>query len=119
MTTEDLYHYQIGFPKDVRFPFDVMKPVSLNLSRHAQKASQNDRYGAFTIPSTIDLKTGQIIELGVTGKTITKLVFRTSYDQTRDIIIVFCTENGLVKTAWINLKTDKHLTLRRELYKIP
>ena len=43
-----------------------------------------------------------------------KAVLRTSYDDNRDINIVFGKRDNnklMVKTAWLNKKTDKHYTL--------
>ena len=56
---------------------------------------------------------------------VTKYVFRHSYDETRDVVIVIApTINGdhcdwknvVVKTAWLNNKDDVHATLDEKRY---
>jgi len=54
---------------------------------------------------------------------ITKLVIRTSYDEDRDISIVFIprlnhdkTFTAFIKTAWLNSNTDIHSTLDKTKY---
>ena len=51
-----------------------------------------------------------------------KIVIRTSYDLDRDISIVFASSKKnelIVKTAWLNDKSDKHFTLDKSKYYKP
>lgn len=56
---------------------------------------------------------------------VTKYVFRHSYDETRDVVIVLAPtidggkcdwKNVVVKTAWLNNKDDVHATLDEKRY---
>lgn len=51
-----------------------------------------------------------------------KAVVRTSYDLDRDISIVFALSKKnelIVKTAWLNRKDDRHMTLDKSKYYTP
>lgn len=84
---------------------------------HAIKASQDDRYGRFSLPSSIDFADTTIVEICTTEK---KVVARFPIDQTRDCVIVTipAREQGkhFVKTAWINSRFDRHRSLDRSKY---
>ena len=47
-------------------------------------------------------------------ETITKAVFRTEYNDTKDIVIVV--REGIIVTAWLQNKEDKHCTLNLKKY---
>lgn len=115
---EKLYHKEIGFPDGIRMPAGFNPVVRLSYSGHAQ-AEANDRYGQLKLPSVIDVRKADVVEMGVTGKTVTKIVARMPYDNEKDIVIVFLPDSGRVKTVWANLKTDKHKTLDRSKYSDP
>lgn len=87
------------------------------VTSHALKAAASDRYGKLDIPAAVTFRGSDVVEAEVNSGKVTKLVVRVSYDATRDAIYVFGLENGVfLKTVWFNLKTDRHATLRRELY---
>ena len=55
------------------------------------------------------------------GWHVTKYVVRMSYDTTRDVTFVIAVEptnktSAFIKTAWLNDKSDTHITLNREKY---
>lgn len=75
-------------------------------------------------PFEIELSKGYK-ETGIKGFFISKIVIRTSYDEMRDVIIPIAlnyvkgkitTSDCLIKTAWLNYKTDQHYTLDESKY---
>lgn len=106
------------FHKDVFLPKSVSAPCyegRLHYGNHSLQASLSDRYGEMTLPEVFCAANAELIESESDGQRVTKQVWRQSLDDERDIILVL-TPNGRVKTVWINLKSDQHRTLRRELY---
>lgn len=118
-SNEILYHKDIGFPEDIHLPRGFSPVMDLNYGSHARMEAMQDRYGEIRLPHRIDVRKGQTIEIGVTGKEVTKMVLRFSYDETRDIIIVLMPKTHFVKTVWFNLKTDQHKTLDHSKYADP
>jgi hypothetical protein len=116
---EVLYHKDIGFPDDINLPQGFNPVMELSYGSHARKESMQDKYGEMKLPSRIDVRKGDTIEIGVTGKTVTKMVIRFSYDSERDLIMVIIPSSHFVKTVWFNLKTDQHKTLDRSKYSDP
>lgn len=116
---EILYHKDIGFPDDIHLPPGFNPVMQLNYGSHARREAMEDKYGEIKLPHRIDIRKGETIEIGVTGKTVTKMVVRFSYDQTRDIVLVIMPRGNFVKTVWFNLKTDQHKTLDHSKYAIP
>lgn len=116
---ETLYHKEIGFPEDINMPPGFSPVVDLKYGSHAREEAMADKYGQMKLPHRVDVRKGEIFEVGVVNNTVTKLVARFSYDQTRDIIIVISTRDGFVRTVWFNLKSDQHKTLDRSKYARP
>ena len=116
---EVLYHKDIGFPDNINLPQGFNPVMQLNYGSHARKEAMEDKYGEIRLPHRIDVRKGETIEIGVTGNTVTKMVIRFSYDQTRDIVMVFMPKGNFVKTVWFNLKTDHHKTLDHSKYATP
>lgn len=57
-------------------------------------------------------------EVEVIASKITKFCVRTSYNDKKDVCIVFAVGEQLtVKTAWLNNKEDKHETLDKTKFK--
>jgi len=110
-----LYHYQIGFPKN--FNSNVGTRL-LKYTRHALGAANSDKYGTVELPVRIDTAAALCVEIetGLTG--VEKLVYRMPYDARLDLcIVVIPVENYfLVKTVWLNEKTDGHSTLEKTKY---
>lgn len=111
----ELYHRDIGFPKDVRFIVGILR---LRYSAHALHECDNDRYGAFEPPATIDVGTGEPVEIEVECGVVVKAVYRAQFDDELDVVIVV-TPDGWVKTAWLNQRNDKHRSLDRSKYRRP
>lgn len=114
-----LYHESTGFPVKINLP----KMIKLWYSKHAQRAAITDRYGAIGLQNDWEHSNGRIIEMETdTRGNPVKLVIRASYDSFHDICVVISLEAPVhdrlvVKTVWLNLKTDNHATLNENVYK--
>lgn len=110
----DLYHSDIRLPDGFRTPVST---VAVKYSRHAERAAQNDRYGKIDLPTSLDLSTGKVIEVGVEGGKVVKVLFRFPYTRRCDLCIVLCPGRpAFCKTVWLNERTDKHVSLDRSKY---
>lgn len=116
---ETLYHREIGFPDDLDMPRGFTPVMDLRYGPHANEQALEDKYGKIRLPHRVDIRKGDIFEIGTRGNTVTKLAVRFSYDDTRDIILIINPDNGSVRTVWFNLKSDKHRTLDRSKYADP
>lgn len=108
------------FHKDVFMPTSAKAPVftgKLKYSQHAIGASLSDRFGTFELPKTFSPESAELIESEIAddGTTVIKQVWRQALDEKRDLVLVI-THAGLVKTVWINLRSDKHRTLQVSKY---
>ncbi len=114
-----LYHSEVFMPAVVQkqLPTGVVIPC---YGPHANTAALTDRYGKIHLSPIVSLNGSQLIEAELDGgNNLVKFVVRCHYDETRDIIYVFCPRRGnnvFVKTVWLNLKTDKHRTLDKNKY---
>ncbi len=108
-----LFHREVYLPPEVLNMAAVT--VHLKPTRHAIEAARSDRYGSINMPSAITFCGKDVIEIETEDNKVNKLVVRLSYDATRDVVYVFLTD-GTLKTLWVNLKTDKHSSLKRHLY---
>lgn len=110
------------FHKDVFLPKKVTQPVwedDLEYTTHAKEEAQKDRYGLIELPLKIDFNKATLIEAEAFGNdkmlVCTKQVWRVSLDSKRDLCVVV-TREGRVKTVWVNLSSDKHITLKSDKY---
>jgi hypothetical protein len=113
------YHREIGFPSDVKI---MTQTISLYPSHHAQEAAKHDRYGVIRIPSSVRVTPENVIEMDVQDGRPNKYVVRVPYDERHDISIavnVFGPGHGVVRTVWLNKKTDVHTTLDYSKYDTP
>lgn len=125
-----LYHKHVFWHKS----FDTLakelfnKNYSLHLFEHLLYST--DKHGMTMreldriIDELIDNKRCFFLyEVETKGKDdIVKCAIRTSYDLDRDISIVFATSKdgkNIVKTAWLNYKSDKHFSLDKSKYYKP
>lgn len=111
----DLYHCEVGFPRWFKAPTNTIRP---RYGNHARFEAKVDLYGHIDLPKTLDLSKMKVIEIGVEDGRVAKILFRGPLDSTRDLCIVIQSD-GVVRTVWVNLKTDKHRTLDRTKYCIP
>lgn len=112
MKATGTYHKDIFMPKISPPNIDV----NLVYSGHAKSACYNDRYGIIRTPRTINLSKTEVIELTVENGNPTKVLVRTSYNSNSDLCLVILLEKMLVKTVWLNSKSDNHKSLDRSKY---
>ncbi len=113
-----LFHREIFLPLNLRNLASTN--LELNPTDHAREAAETDRYGAISIPAAIKFNGSNIVEAETVGGKLSKVVVRLSYDDTRDAIYAIGIDKGrtFLKTVWFNLKSDKHSTLRKEMYAV-
>lgn len=115
-----LYHFEVGFPKGVEKNLKKIGTVNnIEYLFHAKKAAMNDRYGIIELPDTLNVAKSKIIEVEVLNNRVTKMVFRTAYDNKFDIVVVMNLPDLSVRTIWLNKRSDKHRTLDRSKYDKP
>jgi hypothetical protein len=113
MTTK-LYHYQLGFPIAVNLP----KRLKVRYSQHALRAMKDDRYGLVQLSEVLDLSAAKVIELELdANEAPIKIVIRLPLDAERDACLAIAVQGTLmVKTVWVNLRSDAHKTLNLSRY---
>lgn len=107
-----LYHKEVYWP----FKNTPQGVWAVTYSNHAIQAASDDRYGRIPLAPTIDLSSLELFEIETKDNKIVKIVGRARLDATRDICYAILVANKLVKTVWVNLRSDKHRTLRKEQY---
>lgn len=125
-----LYHKKVWWSKDFDSQARTLfnKNYSLHLFEHLLYST--DKHGMTMreldriIDELIDNKRNYFLyEVETTiHNEVFKAVVRTSYDLDRDISIVFALSKKnelIVKTAWLNHKSDKHTTLDKSKYYKP
>lgn len=110
-----LYHADIGLPDGFRLP---ARYVNLKWSRHALNARLDDRYGVIPEFAGISLPDFEVIEVGLTGRKVEKVVVRGHWTADLDVVFVLIPEGNewFVKTVWSNRRDDTHKTLDRSRY---
>lgn len=116
---EILYHREKGFPENLRLPRGFRPVMHLRYSAHAKDESKLDRYGKLTLPDVVDVRKGDIFEIGVINGTVTKMAVRFPYNDELDLTIVLNPADGFVRTVWANRKSDKHRSLDLSKYAEP
>jgi len=111
----NLYHVDIGLPEGFALPARI---VNLYWTRHATNARYTDRYGNIPELPVLDLSACNVIEVGLEGKRVRKVVVRTPFDTFNDLVLVLIPDAGAwtVKTVWFNECNDTHKTLDRSRY---
>lgn len=110
----DLYHVDIRLPEGMK-RFTGRAPLAW--SRHADRARRDDRYGEIPKYRTITFDNLDVIEIGMEGDKLVKVLFRGHFSETLDLcIVVMPGLPWLVKTVWLNEKNDTHKTLDRSKY---
>jgi len=71
------------------------------------------------LPKLFNSDDGRLIDIEVRGDEIVKCVYRTSYNDILDLILVIIPQQSFVKTVWFNKKSDKHKTLQHWKYDRP
>lgn len=117
-----LYHRNIGWPGDVRWPEGRYRLV---YTRHARTEAAVDKYRPIQLPPTIELYgIGRIVEAEIREDgTVTKLVARVPYDVWHDLALVLVPGKEynvfVVKTVWLNERNDTHRSLDARRYTRP
>lgn len=111
-----LFHTEVFMPESAKAPVHEGR---LHYRRHAFKESQKDRYGQIQLPSEFHSADARLIETEVllesSGARVVKQLWRQSLDAKRDLVMAIMA-GGIVKTVWVNLKSDKHRTLDTSRY---
>jgi hypothetical protein len=112
-----LYNVAIGMP-----PLKLAPMVPLQLSRHAIQAAASDRYGHCNVPAALQTDAATLVELelGPTGMPVKGLFRLDNQDGLNDLLIVVNLDIaswGLVRTVWLNRKSDQHRTLDASRYR--
>jgi len=116
---ETLYHKDVGFPDDLDMPRGFRPVLNLKFGPHASEEALSDKYGEIRLPHRVDIRKGDIFEIGVRGKVVSKLAVRFSYDDTKDIVLIINPADGFVRTVWFNKKSDAHKSLDTSKYAKP
>lgn len=111
-----LFHAEVWMPESLIA--QACKAVRLFFTRHAQHACRTDRYGYIIPPTQIAPQRAQVVEVEAANGKVNKVVARLPYNQQFDIVVVYMPEQetGIVKTLWLNEKSDRHSTLNRSKY---
>ena len=110
----DLYHSDIRLPDGFTAP---TQRVTLKWTRHAEDARWDDRYGQIPAFTSIPLSQFKVIEVGVEGNRVVKMVVRGHYTDEFDICFVLIPgPQYVVKTVWMNRRNDVHKSLDRTKY---
>lgn len=111
-----LYHKDVFMPI-LELPYGHFL---LEHSFHAIMEANADRYGDFQLPRSFNTMDWEVIEVETfDNMQVNKVVYRKSLDNRKDVCIVVLFEKRrkpFLKTAWINLKSDKHRTLNKSRY---
>lgn len=111
-----LYHKDVFFKP--HFHTFAMKGVSLKFSAHLVERLIERGIDTKKIPVIINnVANVKVIEVETEddGMTVHKQLVRYPYDSSNDLVMAIV-RNGLVKTAWVNSKTDNHRTLDKSKY---
>jgi hypothetical protein len=107
-----LYHFELSIPRPYRIP---CFQGELTYSGHAQREARSDRYGLIELPARLEPKNAQLIEVETVDGVVVKQLWRQRLDDRRDLVMAV-TNEGTVKTVWVNLRSDKHRTLDASKY---
>lgn len=104
------------FHKDVFLPEFSKKPVyagPLHYSQHARNVAQEGGgHGAIELPATLNSKEAVLVEVELDNRTgsVQKQVWRQPLNEEWDLCFPLI-PGGVVKTVWLNHRTDTHKTL--------
>jgi hypothetical protein len=115
MSTNKKYHKEVFMPKAVH-QFCPVGDIRVEYSKHAINAAETDRYGQILLPFNLKLEKSQIIEVELENNRVTKVLYRLPYTSRFDLMVALIPSTFLVKTVWLNDRTDKHFTLDKSEY---
>ena len=114
-----LYHSDIYMPQYVinKIPKGT---IQLKHTRHSTVSASTDRYGQIILADFLNLDSdnAELIEAEYEDGKLMKFVVRCDYVRDVDVIYVLTPTSGpfVVRTMWLNKKTDKHATLDKNKY---
>ena len=110
-----IYHRDIGFPKNFR------RPVGRAALAHSRHALRQSTERGIKIPTHIDFRYVDIIEVGIDRGRLNHLLVRMCNDHENDLCMALAIEYGkfITKTVWLNGVNDLHSTLDRSKYSTP
>jgi ABC-type microcin C transport system permease subunit YejB len=111
----NLYHKEIYLPKAL-YQFCPVGEHVVEYSNHAIQSAKSDRYGIITLNTTLELRKEYIIEVETENNRVSKVLYRMPYNNQFDVMIALIPNTFLVKTCWLNCKSDKHFTLDKLRY---
>lgn len=112
-----LYHREVYWPIQIE-RISPKGNIPLIYTRHAEYAAKTDRYGKITLPDFLNCDKSLCFECEINNEE-KKFVYRTHYDAKYDLVIVIMKSKvvgWVVKTVWLNLKSDNHKTLAKKNY---
>ena len=117
-----LYHKEVfwkdNFDYDAKMLVYTVRRLHPHLMKHLKNPDAKHTYTLKGISKAFNLiraeNKGYLFEIEETNGIVTKAVYRVEYDNENDICLVI--RKGIVKTAWINKKTDNHFTLDKSKY---
>lgn len=116
---ETLYHKDVGFPSNLDMPRGFTPVLNLRYGGHAKEQALADKYGNINLPHRVDIRKGEIFEIGARGNVVSKIGVRFKYDDQRDMIMIINPSDGFVRTVWFNTAGDQHKTLDKSKYARP
>lgn len=119
---KNLYHKEVfwkdSFDKEAMLLVYSVEKMSFHLLQHLNNADEKHEYTVKGLLKALyEIKTnnnGYLFEVEEENGRVTKAVYRTKYDDRKDICIVI--RKGIIVTAWINYKNDNHFTLDKTKY---
>lgn len=119
---KNLYHKEVfwknNFEKEALDLVFTVRRLSYHLLEHLNNADEKHEYTLKGISKAFNAikfdNKGYLFEVEETDGKVTKAVYRVQYDNDKDICLVI--RKGLIATAWVNKKNDKHFTLDKTKY---
>ena len=120
-----LFHKSLGLPASIQLPRGRKKMV---LTNHAKEAARDDRYGniapLLALYSSFDPATADLVEIETSDRIhVEKAVYRVPLAPNSPYDVVLAAvpygDKYVIKTLWINERSDRHRTLNTRKYSKP
>jgi len=102
------------YNEQVYMPELNWKDVDYQLRYSPHSKEQMETKGIDEAPNFINLTQVEIVEMEVARGKPFKILARQVYDGEFDIVHVILLKSMVVKTVWLNRRSDKHRTLRNK-----
>lgn len=110
------FHRDVWWPNFIKMPH-MIKLTGLIATEHVKEQVQKRCPQIRQIPKAISVAREEIVECTIKGGKCIAILFRKTFNSEYDIIYIVNPSNRRIVTVWLNRKTDKHSTLKRELYR--